>query len=358
MRQIYLNVLVVVTSIIAVTANTHRKHGDLSNPDAQQIHLVESERIVEYHHRNYTYPLNNFMPNTPGWKALMEERFAQVEELESSGKRYEGFIQTIHSAFLVPNFTEHGFGLASCPDDLIDALRQGIRDGLPTAREEHSTEVINAPQPPLFIDRPDLTARVLHELRNYAEEWSGIELTPYRAYGFRLYRNHSQLTMHVDKMQTHIISFILHIDSSDDAEPWPIFIEDFHGRTHEVILKPGDILFYESSKCFHGRPRRLNGSWYSSIFVHYYPKHDWFEQNHELEAHYAVPPSWSNPPPAKRTQRRLEMVGTSMREPDCPDDWCRAQESVKWSGPAEKGVWIAPTFERFPFNPRDKHDEL
>jgi hypothetical protein len=40
-----------------------------------------------------------------------------------------------------------------------------------------------------------------------------------------LYRNESTLTMHVDKMQTHIISFILHIDSSDDAEPWPIFIE-------------------------------------------------------------------------------------------------------------------------------------
>jgi len=59
----------------------------------------------------------------------------------------------------------------------------------------------------------------------------------------------------------HIISFILHIDSSEDAEPWPIFIEDFQGRTHEVILTPGDILFYESSKCFHGRPRPLSGSW-------------------------------------------------------------------------------------------------
>jgi prolyl 4-hydroxylase len=135
-----------------------------------------------------------------------------------------------------------------------------------------STEVINAPELPLFVDRPDLTARVLHELRNYAEEWAKIELVPYRAYGFRLYRNHSQLTMHLDKMQTHIVSFILHIDSSEDAEPWPIFIEDLHGRTHEVILTPGDILFYESSKLFHGRPRRLNGSWYSSIFVHYYPR--------------------------------------------------------------------------------------
>jgi hypothetical protein len=35
--------------------------------------------------------------------------------------------------------------------------------------------------------------------------------------------------MHVDKSQTHVISFILHIDSSEDAEPWPILIEDFDG---------------------------------------------------------------------------------------------------------------------------------
>jgi hypothetical protein len=352
-RQAFLSFL-----FVCLTAAALNKHGDLTNPDSQNIQLVEPERIVEYQKRNYSWPLNNYSPNTPGWRELMEERFAQVEELDNSGERYEGYIQTIHSAFLVPNFTEHGFGLARCPDDLIDALRQGIRDGLATAREEVDTAVINAPEKPLFIDRPDLTARVLHELRNYAEEWSGVELTPYRAYGFRLYRNESQLTMHVDKMQTHIISFILHIDSSDDAEPWPIFIEDFHGNTHEVILTPGDILFYESSKCFHGRPRRLNGSWYSSIFVHYYPTNGWYEQNHELEAHYAVPPRWAQDPPTVRTQRRLEMVGTSMREPDCLDDWCRTQDSIKWSGPAEKGVWIAPNFERIPFDPRDKHEEL
>jgi hypothetical protein len=77
--------------------------------------------------------------------------------------------------------------------------------------------VIDGPHRPLFVARPDLTDRVLYELRHYAETWAQIPLTPYRAYGFRIYRNESKLYMHVDKMQTHIISFILHIDSSDDA---------------------------------------------------------------------------------------------------------------------------------------------
>ena len=75
-----------------------------------------------------------------------------------------------------------------------------------------------------------LNAQVLNDLKHYAETWVGMELDPYIAYGFRLYREGSHLNMHVDRSQTHVISFILHIDSSEDAEPWPIVIEDFHGR--------------------------------------------------------------------------------------------------------------------------------
>ena len=108
--------------------------------------------------------------------------------------------------------------MARCPDDLLAALQEGIREGIAKgAPRENSVEVIAGPNRPLFISRPDLTKRVLHELRHYAETWAQVPLTPYRAYGFRAYTNESQLYMHVDKMQTHIVSFILHIDSSEDA---------------------------------------------------------------------------------------------------------------------------------------------
>jgi hypothetical protein len=351
----------VLSALLASVSVAESQRGNLANPDEQKIQLTENERVEEYHLRNYTWPIpdDGYSPNTPGWRNLMQTRFNQVEEIQDSLERYEGYIQSLHSAFLVPNFTAYGFGLARAPDDLTDALQQGIRDGLPTARFEEGDIGINGPTP-LFVDRPDLTQRVLKELKHYAEEWSGVELTPYRAYGFRLYRNNSQLMMHVDKQQTHIISFIYHIDSSDDAEPWPIFIEDFNGNTHEVILTPGDILFYESSKCFHGRPKKLNGSFYSSLFVHYYPAHGWYEQNHELEAHYAVPPHWKEDPQGERKAERLEMSGTSLTEPGCPHDWCRAKDSIKWSGPGEDGFWIAPTMEKFPFHPKEEswHEDL
>jgi hypothetical protein len=227
MKEVFILVLLVVamfaTAVHVVHAEAPAQQqvtGDLNNPVSQGFQLQEPDRLAEYYKRNYTWPLNNYSPNTPGWKALMERRFRQVEQLQDSGHRYEAYIQTIHSAFLVPNFTEHGFGLARCPDDLLSALQQGIHDGLAApggAPLEPRDDIIPGPNAPLFISRPDLNNRVLQELRHYAETWAQIPLTPHAAYGFRVYRNESQLYMHVDRMQTHVISFILHIDSSEDA---------------------------------------------------------------------------------------------------------------------------------------------
>jgi hypothetical protein len=172
-----------------------------------------------------------------------------------------------------------------------------------------------------------------------------------------------------------LLILISHFKSSlpYSIEPWPIFIEDYHGRTHEVILTPGDMLFYESSKCFHGRPKKFNGSWYSSVFVHYYPLHGWAELDHKMEAHYAIPPQWNKPVVRSSSSSsgdddgeqqheypKLKMVGTSMIEPDCPNEWCRTMDTVKWSGPGEAGVWIALTLERYPFEPQEVvwNDEL
>jgi len=149
---------------------------------------------------------------------------------------------------------------------LRTAIQEGLKEGPP--EEDVSMEIFDALRP-WFISRPALNERVLSELQPYVETWSNTTLLPENAYGFRLYRNNSRLHMHLDKPETHIISFILHIASSDDAEPWPLVIEDYHGNTHEVVLTSGDLLFYESSKLLHGRPHTFQGSWYTSIFAHF-----------------------------------------------------------------------------------------
>lgn len=184
------------------------------------------------------------------------------------------------------------------------------------------------------------------------EKWAGVPLVPSIAYGLRVYQSGASLLMHVDRPLTHIISCILHIDHSEDSEPWPIVIEDFQGNTNEVVLESGDLLFYESSKCFHGRPRKLNGGWYSSIFVHYFPV-GWDTESFDLESHYAVPPHWGDDAvPRSKDVDKLTVVGTSIKEPECEHNWCALKDSVKWHGPAIEGQVISPKWSP------DKRDEL
>jgi hypothetical protein len=197
--------------------------------------LYEADRLEEYAKRNYTWPMPRemYVPQTDGWIKLFQKRFEQIAAIEDMDQRYMGYHQAVISAFLAPNFTEFGFGLARCPPELLEKLQQGIREGLEKkqAFPEPDVPVILGEQTPLMIYRQDLVRLVLQEMQPFAEAWSGIELTPYKAYGFRLYREGNQLMMHTDRSQTHVISFILHIDSSEDAEPWPIMIEDFYGNT-------------------------------------------------------------------------------------------------------------------------------
>lgn len=262
--------------------------------------------------------------------------------------------------------------MARTDSSLIDEIKAAIRHAVETGeglREEGHDAVIPGPLDPWFVDRPDLTARVLHEVHPFVEAWSGVEVVPNNAYGFRLYRNESALNMHLDESRTHVLSVILHIDSSDDAEPWPIVIEDFEGNTHEVTLTSGDILFYESSKCFHGRPRPFRGTWYSSVFVHFYPLDPPLKGDPILESHYAVPPHWNEPytpptevpsagayvddpqNPGSRLVPRLEVVETSYLHPKCPGNWCVYPGTLRqWSGPGVLGSWVSPDLKLHPLD--------
>ena len=69
-------------------------------------------------------------------------------------------------------------------------------------------------------------------------------------------------------------------------EPWTVEIYDFAGRLHEIEMQPGDIVYYESAKCLHGRMRPLRGARYSNIFVHYRPTGDpmWYTRENPAGA--------------------------------------------------------------------------
>ena len=193
--------------------------------------MTEEERVKKFYEHNHTWPIQKFVPDNPGWTKLMEHRLRQIGEIEDTTDRFEAYAQTLSASIIQQNYTQWGFGLARAPESLMVDLRQAIQDGVAKGpRLESHINAITEPRP-WFIDRPDMTKRVLKELQAYPEKWVGFPLYAETAYGFRLYRNDSRLHVHVDKSATHVISFILHIDSSEDAEPWPILIEDLQGST-------------------------------------------------------------------------------------------------------------------------------
>ena len=59
----------------------------IRHPHFPNKKLRESERVAEYEKRNYTWPIEKFVPDTEGWKGLFRERIAQVEEIPGTVSR-------------------------------------------------------------------------------------------------------------------------------------------------------------------------------------------------------------------------------------------------------------------------------
>jgi hypothetical protein len=109
-------------------------------------------------------------------------------------------------------------------------------------------------------------------LKDLVEEWIGgvpIELTD--IYGMRRYNDGARLLTHVDREETHATSLIVNIQQVGIREPWHIEIYDFKDRLHEIEMHEGDIVYYESARCLHGRMKPLQGDYYVNLFAHYRP---------------------------------------------------------------------------------------
>mmetsp|Transcript_1625 Transcript_1625/g.3400 ORF Transcript_1625/g.3400 Transcript_1625/m.3400 type:complete len:556 (-) Transcript_1625:37-1704(-) len=115
----------------------------------------------------------------------------------------------------------------------------------------------------------------LHQerLKDMVSAWSGVEVEETVMYGFRQYQEGARLLTHVDRHTTHAVSLIVNIAQGGLEEPWPVEVYDHGGRLHEVVMEPGDVVYYESAKNLHGRNRPLKGKngYYVNLFTHYRP---------------------------------------------------------------------------------------
>jgi len=262
------------------------------------IRVSETERIKNWHNNSKNTWPPTWQPERSQFTIKMNQREDELQMLPGSNERWENYMQYTQSR-LLPRFTDVGFEVIDIPHDVFNKLRDHVQHEIDSNWDHIPHErLINGVYTPMaskFINMNEINWDVLRQLQTIHEEWAGgIKLIPTSAYGVRLYQNGSSLMMHYDKPNTHVISSIVHIahEYDNDDEPWPIEIEDHDGVLHAVSLEPGQMLFYESAVCAHGRRQLLKGRYYGSLFLHYQPIDPsiWNYDIDDIIAH--VPPHW------------------------------------------------------------------
>lgn len=167
-----------------------------------------------------------------------------------------------------------GFEHGQLEPEIYNLLLDKLRDSAALFKPEPAIPEIGTEEPAylpvLVFEDGEFNAAVSEILRPRHEQWSGMQLVDSACYGFRAYQRGCYLHNHVDRGFTHIISSTICVDARLD-EPWPLFVEDIYGESHEVNLQPGEFLFYEGARLIHGRPWPLVGDYYVGMFVHYRP---------------------------------------------------------------------------------------
>ena len=144
-----------------------------------------------------------------------------------------------------------------------------------------------------FIQIPwDIKVVWQARLAELVSAWAGVPVEQTSMYGLRQYEDGARLLSHVDRLPTHAVSLIVNVAQGNLTEPWPVEVFDHADRLHEVIMQPGDIVYYESAKNLHSRNRALMGkdAYFVNLFTHYRPVNDG-ENWHKVLDQPGVPPA-------------------------------------------------------------------
>lgn len=185
------------------------------------------------------------------------------------------------------NFTQTGFEIMDIPRQLQRSLADfWLQERLRASRPEN-----HPPEDPNLSGRlcdtwmlqlpAQLLASVSTTVRPLLAKWANVDFDGLRRtafYGIRLYRNGSTLHRHVDRRDTHALSVIFEVGSLGfdghvrSAAEWPLEIRDHSGTVHSVPNRPGQMIFYESATCEHGRPTPFPGREAANFFIHFAPR--------------------------------------------------------------------------------------
>ncbi|KAL7526649.1 hypothetical protein ACHAXR_001581, partial [Thalassiosira sp. AJA248-18] len=184
-------------------------------------------------------------------------------------------------------FSSLGFDKGRLPDDVFASMRSfyyNNRDPPHRLMEEWGSKgvYVNYWESDCnFIQVPwELKSIWQARLKDVVQSWVGVEIEQTDMYGVRQYEAGARLLTHVDRITTHAVSLIVNIAQGNLTSPWTVEVYDHADRLHEVVMQPGDIVYYESAKSLHGRNTPLSGGYYANIFTHYRPIGDpqWYQK--------------------------------------------------------------------------------
>ena len=178
----------------------------------------------------------------------------------------------------VPNYTWTGFEKRQLDPNLFAEIAEFYRANLSASSDEfvdggfiHDADSLSAARSSTLVELSATLREQIHaSLKPLLEQWCGQSLAPTYDYGIRTYHHNAVLEMHRDRLDTHIISAIINVAQQLNRD-WPLRIEDNSYRQHQLLLKPGDMVFYEGGRLLHGRPEPLDGQAYANIFCHFKP---------------------------------------------------------------------------------------
>ena len=207
-------------------------------------------------------------PVTKGSKAIITKWFRQ----ESNGEMFKK-----KSNSKIKSYTKKGFKKTKLDNALFKEVLEFYFKNRSKEKNEHiEGDFVYIPESRKEASKiielsKELKEKIHLSLQKPLEDWTNLVLEPTFVYGIRVYQEGSLLVPHRDRENTHIVSAIINVDQEVEEE-WPLIIEDHFYRKHEVVLKPGEVIYYESATLLHGRPVPLNGKSFANIFCHFMPK--------------------------------------------------------------------------------------
>ena len=170
-------------------------------------------------------------------------------------------------------FTELGFSKSRVPADIMGSMLTyyyNVKDDC--FLQDYGAAFVLYDNDPLLCPVPwEVQEPWLDRLIVMEEQWLGgrMKLAMSPIHGIRIYEEGFRFKAHADELN---VGMIINFDQVDMREPWMLHIYDHAHRLHEIDMQPGDLVFFESKRCLHGRMKALQGKSYTSLFIHFIPE--------------------------------------------------------------------------------------